>query len=839
VSWALRLPRHWAGIMSIKRCARAHFLCIDLNWLLFKNSLLVGVCTTLLAGLFGYSAALWLSGIPRRCCNCFWALCLIALVLPPFLVTNCWLHFLGHTGVWRNWVPLDIFSISGTVWVLSLILWPLTTLTVWSAWQRLEPLQLESDVAVTGWALFCALLWPLSRNALGQAGVLTLVLALNNFAVPAILQVKVFSAEMWIHFNTSFDTVGTLKLSWPLVTGPLLLIVLFARRSIPWPHIEPAVAPKLFRRQLGSGWMWLSGSFTILICFLSVGLPLLQIFSVQRTWTELPGALAAGESAVWNSFWFAAAAATAIVILSFLKRTSSGEHSDFRALRGSVRFDSLLWLPFLLPGVLVGIGLIIVFNRPWAAVFYQSPAIVVLAFSIRYFGFGWTAIARARQTVDTQLVEVARLEGANHWQLLRHVYWPQIAPQVLAVWYIVFLLCLWDVESMILVVPPGGETLALRTFNLLHYGHNAQVNALCLVLLAVALAPWALWHAFSALRSAWTLTLPAILIGSAAACLFVGCSPPSSSTVKVIQSRIFARVEIIGTRGVGVGQLNKPRSVAVDQQDNLYVVDMTGRVQKFYSNGVFVLSWQMPVTDLGKPKGMCRDREGNILVLEPHYSRLNHFSPEGKLLLQWGEHGTNCGQFSLPRAVAVNSKNEIFVSEYQGIERVQKFGSADPSSSSRQPESNRGRAPRWLASFGQAGTGPGEFNRAEGLFLDTHDRLYVADSCNHRIQIFSNDGKFLRSYGKPGKGVGQFSYPYDICVDQEGRQYVCEFGNSRIQVFDAKDQPIEIIGGPGGEPGWFSNPWSLALDSAGNLYVADSQNHRVQKFVRKESAPPR
>ena len=43
-----------------------------------------------------------------------------------------------------------------------------------------------------------------------------------------------------------------------------------------------------------------------------------------------------------------------------------------------------------------------------------------------------------------------------------------------------FLLGLWDVESMILVIPPGGETLALRIFNLLHYGHNAQVKRLFL-----------------------------------------------------------------------------------------------------------------------------------------------------------------------------------------------------------------------------------------------------------------------------------------------------------------------------------------------------------------------
>src|SRR5262249_49634116 len=85
----------------------------------------------------------------------------------------------------------------------------------------------------------------------------------------------------------------------------------------------------------------------------------------------------------------------------------------------------------------------------------------------------------------------------------------------------------------------------------------------------------------------------------------------------------------------------------------------------------------------------------------------------------------------------------------------------------------RGTPPRWLDSFGRAGTGPGEFNRPEGLCVDAQDRLYVADSCNHRIQVFSSDGKFLRSYGKPGKGPGELSYPYDICVDSMGRQYVC------------------------------------------------------------------
>jgi DNA-binding beta-propeller fold protein YncE len=291
---------------------------------------------------------------------------------------------------------------------------------------------------------------------------------------------------------------------------------------------------------------------------------------------------------------------------------------------------------------------------------------------------------------------------------------------------------------------------------------------------------------------------------------------------------------------VGIGEFNKPRSVAVDLQDNIYAVDMTGRVQKFSPDGGFLLTWQMPETALGKAKGMGRDRDGNILVIEPHYQRVNHYAPDGTLVAQWGCKGVNEGCFTLPRAVAVNSRGDFFVSEYMGKERVQRFGARKPATKpsplTALPSDGRGGqpadAPRLLQVIGKAGTGTGEFNRPEGIFVDTQDRLYVADSCNHRIQIFSSNGKFLRAYGRAGTGNGELSYPYDIAVDAEGNQFVCEFGNSRIQVFDANCEPVEIIGGPGAAPGRFANPWAVALDSKGNLYVADSRNHRMQKLIR-------
>jgi ABC-type Fe3+ transport system permease subunit/sugar lactone lactonase YvrE len=806
-----------------------------MNWLLIKNSFFVAGLTTVLAVILGLVAALWVTALQARSRNLFLALAVMALALPPFLVTNCWLHFLGHTGVWRGWLPFDIFSLGGSVWILTLLTWPITLLMVWSAWTQLESSQLESDSAVSGWTLIRAILWPIARPAIAQAAVLTFVLALNNFAVPAILQTKVFPDEVWIRFNTTFDTLGAIRLSWPLILVPLVMLALFARRGFEWPRTEGAATAKAFRRQLGGGWFSVSGAGAVALIFLSVGLPLVQLSSTGRTWSELPGALAAGQSALWNSVLLAALSATFIIAITFLTSTLS----NFR--RDSTSFNSynlVLWLPFLGPGVLIGIFLIAVFNRPILAAFYQSAGIVVLAFIIRYFALGWNTVAHSVRSVDADLTDAAHLSGAGKWQILRHVHWPQIAPQIAAAWYIVYLLCIWDVESMILVVPPGGETLALRIFNLLHYGHNAQVNALCVALLGVAVAPLLFWKTYSVLRIAWERIAPvrtfqpsrithhASRIG-AAFCLVVLASSCMPHSENALDSQFFSRVQIIGSRGVGVGQLNKPRSVAIDGQDNLFVVDMTGRVQKFSPNGLFLLSWQMPQTDLGKPKGMGRDRNGNIIVVEPHYQRVNHFTPQGKLVAQWGQKGTNVGQFTLPRAVAVNSQREIYISEYGPMERVQCFSLLS--------NPNGPASAHVLNSFGHPGNGPGEFNRPEGLCVDSQDRLYVADSCNHRIQIFSREGKLIRTYGKAGSGPGELSYPYDICVDNAGRQYVCEFGNSRIQIFDSNDRSIEIIGGPGVEPGRFGNPWGVALDSAGNLYVADSQNHRVQKLIRKQS----
>lgn len=857
-----------------------------MNWPLLQNSLLLAGTTTALAVGFGLIAALWLATLEAHWRNLFLALAVVALALPPFLVTNCWISLLGETGTLRAWLPFKIYSLGGTIWILALLLWPISLLATLAAWRRLEAAQLECEPAMTGFALLRWLLVPVAKGELALAAVLTFVLALNNFAVPAILQTKVLPDEMWVQFNTKFDTMAALRLSVPLVIAPGLLLAWATRRSVAWPRIQGTVPAKIFRIQLGTTWRIGSGVLAVLLCVVSVGLPLGQIGFARRTWAELPGAMEASTGTIWNSFWFAALAATVVVGLGILFNRRDAETQR----KGLSKWLSIAWLTFFIPGVLLGIALIKIFNRPVLVVVYQSVGICLLALAIRYLALGLTAARNAVASVDKDLTDAAKLEGASRWQLFRFVVWPQIAPQMFATWYVVYLLCLWDVESIVLVQPPGGETLALKIFNLLHYGYAAQVNALCLVLLGVAVLPLIAVAAFVRTRqllSASTSSQISRALTSAATVVLVaaltGCSPSDPSRETRLQSKLFDRAIVIGSRGVGIGELNKPRSLACDTNGNVYVVDMTGRVQKFSPEGKYLSHWQMPETDLGKPKGMGRDHDGNIIVVEPHYQRVNHFTTDGKLVAQWGCRGTNEGCFMLPRGIAENSRGEFLVSEYMGAERVQRFGlkTKGETSNVQHPTSNIQSLPltpalspsegarektNWpyaksdaplaaqisqsqehagpeagapereatmLQVIGRAGTGPGEFNRAEGICVDAQDRIYVADSCNHRIQIFAADGKFLREFGHAGTKLGELSYPYDVAVDAAGNIFVCEFGNSRIQVFDASCQPVEIIGGAGGEPGQFNNPWAIALDARGNLYVADALNHRLQKLVRK------
>ena len=296
---------------------------------LLFNSLAVGFGTALLALCAGVVVAL-VAAASGRFRSVVLLLAAANLALPPFLAANAWLDL---TTNWRALAAPEVVafrSLPLTALVLASLLWPLTTFLVLGAWTKLQTEHLEVEPLMRGGRLLRTLLLPAARSELGVAFVVTLALALANFTVPTLFQVRVFTEEFWIRFNTQFDTAGALRTTWPLLLAPLGVLVLVRRRELPWPRRQPDLEAGLLRRQLGLLWPMALITSAVWIG-LGLVLPLAKLVLAKRTWTELPGAIEAGWGALVNSASLAVLTATIVVVLSLATAHSAlrTPHSAF------------------------------------------------------------------------------------------------------------------------------------------------------------------------------------------------------------------------------------------------------------------------------------------------------------------------------------------------------------------------------------------------------------------------------------------------------------------------------------------------------------------------------
>lgn len=128
--------------------------------------------------------------------------------------------------------------------------------------------------------------------------------------------------------------------------------------------------------------------------------------------------------------------------------------------------------------------------------------------------------------------------------------------------------------------------------------------------------------------------------------------------------------------------------------------------------------------------------------------------------------------------------------------------------------------------IGRQGTAPGYFNAPTHLaFRD--GRLYVTDTFNARVQVLDSDGKFLRSLGERGLYVGNLVRPKGVAADSDGNIYVIESFHDYLLVYDALGRFLLPIGGTGSGIGQFYLPAGVWVDGKDRIYIADMFNGRV------------
>ncbi len=226
-----------------------------------------------------------------------------------------------------------------------------------------------------------------------------------------------------------------------------------------------------------------------------------------------------------------------------------------------------------------------------------------------------------------------------------------------------------------------------------------------------------------------------------------------------------------GAKRARPGQFTEPRAVAVSPQGFAYIVDSSGRIQKWTTGGKFVAMWLAPNIKKGRPEGVATLPDGNIAITNTHDSKVLIYSPTGKLVRQFGKYGSTPGGFLLVTGICVDKEGFIYCADYGGEwDRVSKWTPTG----------------KLVASWSGHGSGPRQFRRPCGLAISRAGDLLVADINNHRIQrLDKNTGAFKGFFGARGRGDGQLNYPYGVAVDAAGNIYTVEYGNHRVQKWSA------------------------------------------------------
>ena len=164
-------------------------------------------------------------------------------------------------------------------------------------------------------------------------------------------------------------------------------------------------------------------------------------------------------------------------------------------------------------------------------------------------------------------------------------------------------------------------------------------------------------------------------------------------------------------------------------------------------------------------------------------------------------------QFNEPHGVAVDSAGDIYVADTWNS-RIQVFSA------------NGSFLRTWTR----------EFYTPFAVAVDASRNVYVLDSANHRVQKFTSTGSFLTQWGTQGTGDGQFSFPKGIAVSPNGTVYVADADGHRIQRFSSTGGFLGKWGSQGTGDGQFQAPYGVAVGPDGTVYVSDQGNSRIQRF---------
>lgn len=467
---------------------------------LLVNSVGISTGTAVVATGIGAPLGFLLARAPIRTINAI-RLCLaVPVVIPTYALALSWILMAGGGGVATRFFGSEavarlVYSPSGAVIVLAFALYPIPMLATEAAARRIETRLEEAAALIAPAARVLArvtlpLLWP----AIIMSGLLTFVLALSDYAVPNLLRQRVFTTEVFTAFAALYDVGRATALAIPLLTSALVVGVVVTSTSASVLEVNRASS----RAGIPVAHLGVIAALAIpLVLGIAVLFPLAVLAREAGSVETILQAIDRSDSAIGESILLASGAATLSVGLSLILGYRLGRVQRTVAHRLEAGLVAL----FAVPGTIVGVGLIDLWNRPGVfGLIYGTPLIVVIAYLARFIPAAILIIGAAVRRVPRSTEEAAAVAGAGWARTMRHVVVPQIGRSLVVAWVLVFVLAFGEVGASVLVAPAGHAPYPVHVFTLIANARSEQVAALAFVQALVVVCPFVVASALVLMR---------------------------------------------------------------------------------------------------------------------------------------------------------------------------------------------------------------------------------------------------------------------------------------------------------------------------------------------------
>jgi len=193
------------------------------------------------------------------------------------------------------------------------------------------------------------------------------------------------------------------------------------------------------------------------------------------------------QQAVLNSLFLATVGATLGVSISALQ----AYYVNRSAGRRRAIIDAVLSLPLGIPGIILGLGFLILAIR---TPLYSTLAIILIAYLARFFPFATRTVAAMLTTINPELEQSARASGASWLQTMRHVLAPLVMPAIVAAWLMLFVVFIRELGATMLLYAQGTETISVALV-ILSERSTGFVAALAVIQLMLLLIAFSLFRA--------------------------------------------------------------------------------------------------------------------------------------------------------------------------------------------------------------------------------------------------------------------------------------------------------------------------------------------------------